>query len=127
MNFNQNFDGRLTAEELTQLRGAAISEKEIRKIELFLNKFKGSITSFHDLVGDDDIPCKQFFFNSKHIGYLLGTNPDKVLSKAGIQFRKMTTGRLVKALAHNFMTSKQIFESRNDLMRHSSGKNYAKK
>lgn len=125
MNFNQNFDGQLTLEELAQLRKAAISKKKILKIEKFLNKFKGSITSFHDLVGDDDIPCKQFFFNSKHIGYLLERNPDKVLSRAGIQFRKMTTGRLVKILAHKFMTSKQIFEDRNDLMNHSGGKSYA--
>lgn len=116
MNFNQNFNGKLTQEEIEMLRNSLISEKQIREISVFLENHKDSLTGFCDLVGDDKIPTKQFFFNIKHIGHLLDNNPDKVLNQVGIRLRGMTTARLVKLLAQNFMTSKQVFEDRNELL-----------
>lgn len=116
MSFNQNFDGKLTQEELNRLREALISEKQIREIEKFLEEYKECLTGFDDLVGDDKIPSKLFFFNMKHIGHLLDTDPNKVLNGLGVKLRGMSTARLVRLLAHNFMTSKQVFENRNELL-----------
>jgi len=77
---------------------------------------KNVLSGFQDLVGDDLIPTKQFFFNMKYLGGLLNENPEKTLNKLGIKLRSMTTARLVRLLAQNFMTSKQVFEDRNELM-----------
>ena len=116
MAFNQNFDGKLTKEELKMLKDSLVTEKQIRQIEEFLESNKELLTGFSDLVGDDLIPSKQFYFNMKYIGNLLSADPEKVLSKFGINLRGITTSRLVKLLAQNFMTSKQVFENRNELL-----------
>ncbi len=109
------FDGKLKTEELKRLQEALFTEKQIREIEHFVLENKNVLSGFQDLVGDDLIPSKQFLFNIKHIGKLLNEDPNKTLSKLGITLRGLTTARLVKALAENFMTSKQIFENRNEL------------
>ena len=63
MAFNQNFDGKLTKEELKMLKDSLVTEKQIRQIEEFLESNKEFLTGFSDLVGDDLIPSKQFYFN----------------------------------------------------------------
>lgn len=110
------FDGKLTDEELKRLQDALFTEKQIREIKKFVYDHRESLNGFFDLVGDDLVPTKQFLFNMKHIGYLLDTNPDKVLSKLGIKLKGMTTAKLVRLLAENFMTSKVVFEDRNELL-----------
>lgn len=110
------FDGKLTTEEILKLMQAGVTTTEIMQIEEFLTKYKDSLTSFIDVVGDDFIPTKQFYFNIKHIAHLLDNDPNKVLSRFGVLARNLTTARLVKALAPNFMNSKQIIESKNKML-----------
>jgi len=119
----EKFDGKLTSEELTRLQEALFTEKQIREIEKFVYEHRESLNGFFDLVGDDLVPTKQFLFNMKRIGYLLDTDPDKVLSKFGIKIKGMTTARLVKLLAENFMTSKVVMEDRNELKAFAKKKN----
>lgn len=116
MEFNQKYDGKLTQKELQKLQDALFTEEQIREIEHFLEANKKYLTSFIDLVGDDGVPTKQFLFNMKHIGNLLDEDPKKVLSWHGVKLRNLTTARLVRLLAENFMTSKQVFENRNELL-----------
>lgn len=112
----QVFDGKLKPEELQRLHDAGFTEKQIQEIEKFVYDYRDSLNGFSDLVGDDLVPTKQFLFNMKHIGYLLDNDPKKVLSKVGIKLKGLTTARLVKLLGENFMTSKVIFEDRNELL-----------
>lgn len=112
----EKFDGKLTEQELLRLRDASFTKKQIRTICDFVEKYKDYLSSFSDLVGDDLVPSNLFCFNIKHIGKLLDGNPDNVLGKLGVKLRGLTTARLVKLLGANFMTSKQIFESRNELL-----------
>lgn len=118
----EKFDGKLTSEELKRLQDSLFTEKQIRAIEKFLEENKDVLSGFQDLVGDDLIPTKQFFFNIKHIGKLLNEDPEKTLNYLGIKLRGMTTAKLVRLLAQNFMTSKQVFEDRNELMAFSKNK-----
>lgn len=115
LNDKPAFDGKLKSDELERLKDALFTEKQIREIENFVYENRNVLSGFQDLVGDDLVPTKQFLFNIKHIGKLLNDDPQKTLSKLGITLRSMTTARLVKALAQNFMTSKQVFENRNEL------------
>lgn len=116
MEFTKKFNGKLTEEELTNLKKAGITDRQIYKIEEFMNKYKNVLSGFSDLVGDDLVPQnKLFFFNIKHIGYLLDEDPDKTLSRTGVKVRKMTTARLIKFVGGSTMASNQIFENRNEL------------
>lgn len=111
-----SFDGKLTTEQLKELRARLVSEKQIRKIEEYLMKYKDHLSDYTDLVGDDLVPGKFFNFNMKHFGHLLEDDPEKVMSKSGIEIRKRIFFPLVKALGPLFLGSKQIFENRNDLL-----------
>lgn len=110
------FNGKLTEEELERLKIAGINSKQISEIEVFLDKYKSVLNGFSDIVGDDLIPTKQFFFNMKYIGYLLDENPDAVLSQKGVNFRKNITAKLIKAVGGPTMSSKQLFENRKSLL-----------
>lgn len=116
-----NFNGKLTEVELERLKKAGINNKQISEIEEFLDKYKSVLNGFSDIVGDDLIPTKQFFFNMKYIGYLLDENPEAVLSQTGVNFRKNITAKLVKAVGAPTMSSKQFFENRKALL---SGNEY---
>lgn len=110
------FNGKLTQEELAELRKRLVSEKEIRKIEYYLTKYKEYLSSYRDLVGDNLKPDKFFFFNLKHFGYLLENDPKKVISSKSIAWRRAIIHPLIKKLGPSFMNSKQIFENRLDLL-----------
>ena len=112
----EKFDGKLTEEELLRLRDASFTEKQIRAICDFVEEYKDYLSGLSDLVGDDLVPSNLFCFNIKHIGKLLDGDPDNVLSKFGVKLRGLTTARLVRLLGANFMTSKQVFENRNELL-----------
>lgn len=115
MKVQNEFDGKLKKEELQKLRENLVSEKDIRQIEYYLEKYKHVLSGYRDLVGDNLIPDKLFLFNLKHFGYLLENDPEKVISKAGMLFRRYTIHPLIKLLGPNFMNSAQIFENRNEL------------
>lgn len=123
---NKNaFDGKLKKEELILLKESLIMQKnstpekvnnKIKKIEVLLEKYKEHLTGFKDLVGDTGIPSNMFYFNIKHFGYLLEDDPEKVISKRGVLLRKYTTAQLIKHLGPLFLTSKQVFENRQNLL-----------
>ena len=112
-----NFNGKLTPEQLQILKEKLVNEKEIRKIEEFLTKYKDHLSDYTDLVGDNLVPGKFFYFNMQHFGYLLDDDPKKVLSKQNIEFRKKYISPLIKTLGPKFLNSKQIFENRSELMK----------
>lgn len=116
LNEEMPFDGKLTEEELQRLRDADFSEKQIQIICDFVEEYKEYLSGFSDLVGDDLVPSNMFCFNIEHIGKLLDGDPDNVLSKLGVKLRGLSTAKLVKLLGENFMTSKQVFENRNELL-----------
>lgn len=126
-----SFDGKLKKEELEKLKIALSNEKnstskkvdkKITKIEELLEKYKDHLTGFSDLVGDTGIPSNMFYFNMKHFGYLLEDDPEKVISKKGILLRKYTTAQLIKHFGPLFLTSKQVFENRQELLGRDSKK-----
>jgi len=121
------YNGKLSDEELERLKNASISDKQIEQIKIFLEENKELLSGFEDVVGDKQIPTKQFFFNIKYIGNLLDDKPERVLSKFGVTLRGMTTARLVRLLGANFMACRQIFEDRNELYGDSIHKNFSKK
>ena len=111
-----DFNGKLTAEELKELRKKLGNEKEIRKIEYYLEKYKDHLSEYRDLVGDNLVPDKFFLFNLKHFGYLLENDPEKVMSKSGMLFRRHIIRPLIRKFGPQFMSSEQVFENRNDLL-----------
>lgn len=112
----KTFDGKLTKEELARLMSAGFTSKQITDIENFVMSKRNYLSGFHDLVGDELIPSKQFLFNMKHIGKIFTDDPEKALGYISAKLRSKTTAPLIKALGGNFMTSKQVFENRNELM-----------
>lgn len=111
----QRFDGKLTKIEIERLTNAGFTKKQIEEIKKFVMEKKEYLTGFHDLVGDILVPKKLFMFNIKHTSHIFTSNPEEALSKTGIKIRSKTTAPLIKALGGNFMTSRQIFEDRNEL------------
>ena len=112
----KEFDGKLSSEELTELKEKLTNEKEIRKIEYYLEKYKSHLSGYRDLVGDNLVPDKFFLFNLKHFGYLLENDPEKVMSKSGMLFRRHIIRPLIKKFGPQFMSSEQVFENRNELL-----------
>ncbi|MGM9834520.1 MAG: hypothetical protein ACI31M_01915 [Bacilli bacterium] len=110
------FDGNLTEKELCNLIEAGFSEKEINFIKENIYKYREHLTGFVDLIGDNPAPSKLFLHNIKHYGYLLQDDPDKVISKKSVLFRKYISGQIIKTLGPLFLASKQIFENRNELV-----------
>lgn len=115
--FNQNFDGKLTAEQLQYLIEHSVDKKQIRTIEHYLTKYRSTLTDYRDLVGDNLVPDKMFYLNMKLFGYLLKEQPDQTLSKAGMEFRKTFIRPLMQTFGPKFLKSEQIFENRNELMK----------
>lgn len=110
------FDGKLTEKEIELLRESNLSEKQIQQIDAFLNQYKSVLSGFSDLVGDAKVPInnKQFLFNMKHIGYLLDNDPEKVMSKQGVEIRKLLH-YLFKVAGPKFLACPQVIENRNVL------------
>lgn len=113
---NKVFDGKLTTEEIERLEKAGFTPKQIEEIKNFIMEKKDYLSGFHDLVGDDLIPTKQFLFNIKHIGKIFDKDVETAISKPTVLLRKSTTARLIKAVGGYTLSSKQIFENRNELM-----------
>ena len=60
-----NFNGTLSHEQRDYLRINGLSDKKIKKIEFFLEKYKEGLTDYIDLVGDNLLPGPFFFHNLK--------------------------------------------------------------
>lgn len=116
------FDGSLTKEELTNLKEAGFSVKEIEFIKESVYKYKDYLSGFVDLIGDNPAPSKMFLHNIKHYGYLLQNNPEKVINKESVLLRKYITGQIIKKAGSLFLESKQIFENRKYLLNNSDKK-----
>lgn len=109
----KEFDGKLTDEELKKLNEANVSEKDIEKINKILFKYRDHLTGYQDLVGDDIVPGKWFFFNLEHFGYLL--EDELRLTKLGLKLRQTVVKPIINKLGPNFMKSNMVRENRNFL------------
>ena len=110
------FDGKFQKEELEELRKALISEKDIQKIEFYLEKYKDYLTGYRDLVGDNLVPNMKLFLPLlNNLGYLLQNNPDLIYSKDEIKLRK-TIYSIVKIFGKKILKTPQIIENRNFLI-----------
>lgn len=106
------FDGKLTEEELSNLKKAGFNEKEIKLIINYIYKYREHLTGFVDFIGDKDAPSKQFLYNIKHYGYLLEDNPELVVNKKDVLLRKLILDKLIKLIGPSQLKNKQVFENR---------------
>ena len=84
-----------------------------KKIEKILAKYGDRINSLTDLIGDDE-PSDLFYFLADKLSYLMDNDPDKVLSKNGVEVRKQVN-KIIKSIGNKFLSSDQIIENRNNL------------
>ena len=117
-----SFDGKLTEQELLNLKLSGFSEKEINLIKEYVYKYREHLTGFVDLVGDRKAPSRQFLYNIKHYGHLLEDDPKKVISKKDVLLRKLIMDKLIKLIGPSQLKNKQIFENRNYLMSNAKDK-----
>ena len=106
----------LTQDELKTLKESNVSDKEIEKLQKYLELYGEHLSSFTDLVGDSKVPSKLFYFNMKHFGYLFDDDPNRVITKKDVVIRKVLIDKLIRLLGPAFLQSKQVFENKSDLM-----------
>lgn len=87
------------------------NEKKINKI---LSRLKPHITGLSDLVGSAE-PSPLFYILADKLGFVLDTDPDKILSERGVRIRRKLNP-IIKLLGPLFLSYKQVIESRNDLL-----------
>lgn len=117
-----NFNGTLSHEQRDYLRINGLSDKKIKKIEFFLEKYKEGLTDYIDLVGDNLLPGPFFFHNLKHYGYLLELNPENASSIENMRFKAKVIYPIIQLFGKKFLKSNQIFENRNELLAFSKRK-----
>ena len=83
------------------------------KLEKILSKYDKETCCLKDLVGDDE-PSKLFYLLANKLSYLMDNDPDKVLSKNGINRRKKIN-KIIKKIGPIFLSSKQVMEDREKL------------
>ena len=83
------------------------------KFEKIISKYGNHIESISDLTGDDE-PSKMFYLLADKFSYLLDDNPDNVLSKSGVERRKIIN-KIIKKIGPRFLHCQQVFEDRNVL------------
>ena len=110
------FDGTLSSEQYEYLKSNGVSNKKIEQIESFLYQHKEGLTDYVDLVGDDLIPGKFFFYNLKHYGHLLDLDPDKTFNEKENKLRANITFPIIQRFGKFFLSSPQIIENRNKLI-----------
>ena len=118
----QTFDGRLTDDQLDYLQEHGISKNKIRKIEHYLKEHKEGLTDYVDLVGDDLIPGSLFLHNLKYYGYLLDLDPEKTFSAKDNMFGAKVMCSIIHKIGKYFLSTKQVFEDRNELLAFSNMK-----
>lgn len=87
-------------------------EKQTEKI---LNAMGSSITGLSDIVGDGN-PSALFYLLTDRLAYLMSGNAEDVLSERTVRIRRKLN-KLIKMLGPLFLERKQVFESKNALMR----------
>lgn len=88
-----------------------------QRLEKILNKHE-NITGINDLTAGEE-PSLLFYVLADKLSYLLENDPDKVLSKKGIEIRKKLN-YLIKKLGPSFLKSPQVIENRKKLLDHNS-------
>ena len=89
------------------------SGKTEKTVEKILKKYDDHITGLRDLTGDAP-PSKLFFFLADRLSYMLDDNPERVVTKKGIAYRRRFHP-IIKTLGPHFLTNPQIIENRNFL------------
>lgn len=77
-------------------------------------KYSPSLSNISDLTAGDD-PKLLFFINAILFGYMLDSDPNKTISKKGIDIRKYTC-QILKTFGPGMLRVPQVFEDRNELM-----------
>ncbi len=109
------FDGKLKPEELQKLKvNPKISEKQIEKIEDYLENNKDYLSGFSDIVGDTGVPSKLFFLLFEKFSYLLQNDPESLFTEKGVQIRRKLHF-LIKMIGPAFLKNPQVIENRNYL------------
>lgn len=85
--------------------------KQMKKI---LECQKNNIESIRDFIGDDD-PSFLFYVLGDKLGYLLDSDPSKILSKEGFE-RRQKINKIIKKIGPMFLHSQQIIENRKALI-----------
>lgn len=89
----------------------SVSQKWLRE---FKKEYADVITSMTDFTAGEE-PTKLFYLWIKLFGYLMRTDPDKVISKKGIK-RRQRISSLIHKVAPATLSNKQVFENRNELL-----------
>ena len=89
----------------------SLKTKELRRIE---EKYKDSIVSIKDLIGDGEASLL-FFFQIRMFGYLLENDPDKTISELGVKIRRFIHPAIAKQCPKHLMNP-QVIENRNFLL-----------
>ena len=82
--------------------------------EKLLTKYSDSLTDISDLTAGE-APGIMFYILTTCFGYLLENDPDKVVSRKGVEIRRKVNF-LIKKLGPLFLTNPQIIENRNTLL-----------
>ena len=82
--------------------------------EKLLTKYSESLTDISDLTAGEN-PGIMFYILTTCFGYLLENDPDKVVSRKGVENRRKVNF-LIKKLGPLFLTNPQIIENRNTLL-----------
>lgn len=93
----------------------SLKEKELKRIE---DKYKDSIVSIKDLIGDGE-PSLLFFFQIRMFGYLLENDPDKTISELGVKIRRFIHPAIAKESPKHLMNP-HVIENRNFLLSESA-------
>lgn len=83
------------------------------QLEKILLAQKDNIKSLDDLTAGED-PTLLFYILADKLGYLLDNDPERVMSKHGVEIRKLLH-HLIKAIGPKFLSCPQVIENRNAL------------
>jgi len=100
-------------EKLLKLKAllGKLKTKELKRIE---EKYKDSIISIKDLIGDGE-PSLLFFLQIRMFGYLLENDPDKTISELGVKIRRFIHPMIAKQ-SPKYLMNPQVIENRNYLL-----------
>ena len=79
-------------------------------LEEIEEKYKDNLNDINDLLGDME-PTEDFYTLIDKFGYLLQDEPEKVLSKKGVERRKVLN-KVIRACGDSFLSSKQMILDR---------------
>lgn len=83
------------------------------KLEKILLAQNDNIKSIDDLTAGEE-PTLLFYILADKLGYLLDNDPEKVMSKYGVEIRKLLH-YIIKGVGPKFLSCPQVIENRNEL------------